>query len=89
MQSVSLLSSLLQYLYNFNLHQFDGVVCDINYPSNTKGFLAHTLSEFTFIGPVRQPSCRNELQTNIDIALAVQNTGAPNFLLLDCQFNEI
>ena len=54
-------------------------VTDPMFPDKTKGFINHIASEFTFIGPDREPVEITTVEQCIRIAEVITSTGVPNY----------
>ena len=55
------------------------ITLDFNDHTKTRGFLNHEIANFTFIGPERQIHECNDIQTYINMARAIQDSGVPNY----------
>ena len=50
--------------------------------SKSRGFLNHETADFAFISPVREVHEWNHIQTYINMARAIQESGVPNYKLV-------
>ena len=57
----------------------DGIHQDVNDSSKNRGFLNHGPANFIFIGPDREIKECNDINTYIDMARAIQESGVPNY----------
>ena len=54
-------------------------LCDINDPHKSKGFIALQPTEFSFIGPDRQPTDTSGVDKYLEMALIIKKSGLPNY----------
>ena len=52
---------------------------DVNYPDKTMGYLAQASTDFVFIGPDREPQKLDSVDTLVNIAQTIRDTGQPNY----------
>ena len=52
---------------------------DFNYPDKRTGYLTQEQTDFSFIGPDREPVELNSIDTLLNIADIIRHTGQPNY----------